>query len=256
MSDPQSLMLFSLILMRMSGMILLNPIIGRRNIPTMVKSGFILMISIIAYLSVAGTSVPIAESVVEYAILLLKEFFTGYIIGTVLNMFFYVIIFAGDFMDLQLGISMAKIYDSQSNASIAITATFYNALLILLFFAVDGHLALIKIILTSSDIVPYGNVIINTINLPNAILDIFIQCTSLGLKFAFPLFAFEFLAEIGVGILMKTIPQINVFVINMQIKLFVGLIILIIMFTPMSDFIEKLITDMLNMVERILIFMT
>lgn len=246
-------MLFTLILMRMSGIVLFNPILGRRNIPAIVKAGFIIVLSIIIFTSSQETAVMI-NIPIEYGMLLLKEFAVGYILAFVMNLFLYIIIFAGEIIDLQMGISMSKIYDSQSNASISITASLYNALFLLLFFAQDGHLSLIQTIITSGEIVPYGNIVI-PLRLGPTILDMFCQCTVLAVKFAFPIFAIEFLLEIGVGILMKTIPQINVFVVNIQAKLFIGLLLLLMFFSPMSEFLQKIMVTMLETLRDCLIMM-
>lgn len=253
MVDSGRVMLFSLIIMRMSGCVLFNTIFGRRNIPSIVKAGFIMVLSVLLYTSTDGT-VPEPVTITEYAVLLLKELMVGYVLGFVVALFLYVILFAGEFIDLQMGISMSKIYDAQSNASISISATFYNALFILLFFAADGHLALLQIFLSSADIVPYGAVVIEP-GISNAIVDIFIQCTVFGLSFAFPIFAAEFLAEVGVGVLMKTIPQINVFVVNLQTKLFIGMMMILIMFGPMGEYLQNLVYAMLDSVRQVITLM-
>lgn len=63
-------------------------------------------------------------------------------------------------MDFQMGMSMSTVYDPQSNAQVPITGSLLQAFYVLLFFAVDGHLALMKILLTSAEIVPYGGILL------------------------------------------------------------------------------------------------
>nr|WP_322101232.1 flagellar biosynthetic protein FliR [Sporofaciens musculi] len=79
-----------------------------------------------------------------------------------------------------------------------------------------------KILLTSAEIVPYGGIVL-TQGLALKIIDIFLECVSMGVKLALPMIAAEFLVEMGVGILNKVVPQISIFVINIQMKLIVGL---------------------------------
>lgn len=249
MADTSNFILFTFVLIRMSGFILLNPLLGRRNIPMIIKSGMILLFTYVVFSS-SNQIVTEISSTLEYAVLLLKEFAVGYIVGFVMNLFFYVIIFAGEIIDLQMGISMSKIYDIQSNASISLSSTYYNALFVIIFFMVNGHLALFKLLLTSGEIVPYGNVLISG-EIANRITDIFCLCTMLAVKMAFPILAIAFLFEVGMGILMKTIPQINIFVINIQIKLFVGLIIMLILFGGFSSFLGNLVELMVDSVQQI-----
>lgn len=252
-SDTAHLTLFSLVLMRMSGFILLNPILGRRNIPMTVKAGLILALALPVY-SFSSAEVPQVDNAIVYCILLLKEFAVGYVVGFVTELFFMVITFAGFVMDFQMGLSMATVYDPQSNSQIPVTGGLLQAYFVLLFFAVDGHLALMKILLTSAEIVPYGGVLI-TQNIAMRVLEIFVQCIEMGVKFAMPILAAEFLVEMGVGILNKAVPQISIFVINIQLKIIVGLGLLVILFSPISDYVEKIVTTMMKTIEGILTFL-
>ena len=151
-SNTAQLTLFSLILMRMSGFILMNPILGRNNIPVRVKAGFIFILTMVVYSASMEEALEIV-STIEYGFLLLKEFAAGYVIGYVMHLFFFIISFAGYIIDYQIGLSMATVYDPQSNAQMPVTGSVYQAWLILLFFAVDGHLALMKILLDRKSVV-------------------------------------------------------------------------------------------------------
>lgn len=247
-------LIFSFVLMRMSGFIFLNPIFGRKNIPNLIKSGIVIALSIIVFTSMQQQSI-IVSSLFEYGFLLLKEFIAGYVLGFVISLFAYVIIFAGDIIDMQLGLSMAKIFDAQSDTSISLSATYYNILYMLLIFVTDAHVALINILINSSNVIPYGEIILGQ-NVAKEVLHIFVLCSTLAVKMAFPIIAIQFLCTIGMGILMKAIPQINVFVVDIQLKIFVGLFLILLMFSPMSDFLNQLITTMINNIQNILYLMT
>lgn len=247
MPDIGQMMLFSLIFMRMSGFILLNPVLGRKNIPAQVKGGMVIVFALLVY-SFSSAQVPEPVNSIEYAVLLIKEFAMGYVIGFVMELFFLVITFAGSIIDYQMGLSMATIFDPQSNTQIALSGSIYHAYFMLLFFAVDGHLALFKLLITSAETVPYGQVVFGT-QVAWSMVEIFIQCIIMAVKFAIPIVAIQFLAEIAVGVLMKIIPQINVFVINIQAKLLIGLLMLVFLFSPMSDYLGDIISQMLLTVE-------
>lgn len=250
MLNINQLILFSLILMRMSGFILLNPILGRRNIPGKVKSGFILVLSILIF-SVSGKYVPDSVSTVEYAVLLIKEFAVGLIIGFVMELFLLVMTFAGSLMDFQMGLSMASVYDANSNVQIALTGKIYQSYFILLFFVSGGHLALIKILVTSAEIIPYGQVMFSQ-EAAWAVVKILEHCVIMAVKFAFPLIAVELITEGAVGILMKMIPQINVFVVNIQAKIMIGFLALLFLLAPMSEFMSQVIAQMLVTVKEMM----
>lgn len=245
---------FSLVLMRMSGFIFLNPIFGRKNVPSIVKSGLVLALTMIVFTSLPQQQMQFS-GMFEYGVILLKEFAAGSAVGFVISLFLYVIIFAGELIDMQMGISMSKIFDVQSNTSIALSATYYNILFMFLFFVTDAHLAIINILLNSSNVIPFGQVVLGQ-NVSQAILDTFIVCSELALKMAFPIIAIEFLCAVGMGILMKAIPQINIFVVDIQLKIFIGLMMLVLVFSPMADFLNQLVIFMVDSVRDILIQMS
>lgn len=230
-----SVILFSLILMRITGCIFFNPLLGRSNIPVLVRSGLIMAISVMVY----SYSAPVAvdtSNVIGYGILLLKELAVGYALGAVFNFFIGALIFAGSVIDFQMGLSMATIYDSQSNASVSVTANLLNIMFLVCFLASDAHLVLLKIFLTSAELVPYGTVALGT-EVAATGLKIFAEFMELVFRIAMPMMAVELFVEVGVGILMKAIPQINIFVVNIQVKILVGLVLLLLLFIPMTDFL-------------------
>ena len=124
----------------------------------------------------------------------------------------------------------------------------------LIFFAVDGHLVLIRMLLRSGELVPYGEVAF-TQGLALAVLDLFRSCVVLAVRFAFPIIAIEFLVEVAVGIMMKVAPQVNVFVINIQIKIAVGFLVLLLLVSPMKSWLEDLMHQMLMTMQEILTYL-
>lgn len=255
MIDLPGFLLFTLITMRMSGFVLLNPIFGRRNIPAFVKAGFIMVLSISVFgPSQAGFVNAEVTGTFEYGFLLIKEFCIGYVVGFVINLFFYVVTYAGAMIDFHMGMSMASIYDPQSNASLPISGTLFNAMMLMIFFAVDGHLALLKILLGSQEVIPYAQMTFTPQALA-AILDLFKECTVLAVKLSVPILAMELIGEVGVGILMKVIPQINVFIVNIQVKVLVGTYLLLVLCVPMGAFFGDIIDMMIRSVGRILTLM-
>lgn len=249
-TDTAQFVLFSLIMMRMAGFVLLNPILGRNSIPMIAKSGFILVLTLLLYSFSQGEVIEV-ESTLSYSLLLMKEFVIGYFLGFVMQLFSMVITFAASVIDFQMGISMAMVFDPMNNAQVPLSGSIYNVYYMLLFFAVDGHLAMMKILLTSADVVPYGAITFSR-GAFWAMLDIFSECVVLAMKLAFPILAAEFIITMGMGILMKMIPQINVFVVQVQIKIIVGLALFLFLFSPMSDSISNLISNMLREMQGIL----
>lgn len=251
MIDLNKISFFGFLLMRISGFIFFNPILGRRNMPTLVKGFFIMCITVFAYYYVPYEPVEIG-SAAEYMVLLAKEALAGLAIGFVVNAFVSVVIGACEIIDMQMGLGMAKMYDPQSNIQLGITANMFNALFMLIFFAMGCHINLIEIFLSSYSVMPYGNVVFFTQDIAKDIVIICINSVEMCVRFALPVLATELFMEIGVGLLMKAVPQINVFIVNIQLKLIVGLILLIAALPIFTDFLSRVIDLMFSAAENIL----
>lgn len=251
--DWPSLTLFLLITGRMTGCIVFNPLLGRRGIPGIVKAGFVLLLSLCIFpMSSLQTEIP--DTLIGLSLTFLLELFLGYVLGLVMNIFFYIPLLAGGTIDMQMGLSMGATYDPASGAQVTVTSTMLNVLMSLLFFAANGHHTLIRILAVSGQVVPFGAVSLGE-DLYAATIQIFIDCTILGVKLCMPILAAELMGQVGMGIIMKAIPQINVFVINIEVKVIVGLVLILILMTPFSEFLLSVETEMLYAVERALSLM-
>ena len=252
--DWPSLTLFLLITGRMTGCIVFNPLLGRRGIPGIVKAGFVLLLSLCVFpMSSLQTEIP--DTLIGLSLTFLLELFLGYVLGLVMNIFFYIPLLAGGTIDMQMGLSMGATYDPASGAQVTVTSTMLNVLMSLLFFAANGHHTLIRILAVSGQVVPFGAVSLGE-DLYAATIQIFIDCTILGVKLCMPILAAELMGQVGMGILMKVIPQINVFAINIELKVIVGLTLLLLLMTPISGFLLDVEQEMLLSLQRVLPLMS
>ena len=250
MIDWAQLTLFIYVTARVSGFILFNPLLGRRNIPTPFRSGMILVLSVFV-MSVTTQQVQVPVGTVELAVDMVLELAVGLLLGLAVSFFFYIPQMAGLMVDTQMGMTMNQIYDAGSQANMSVTGTMLNVLMTLLFFAAGGHLTLMRIFLTSQEIVPFGAVALGP-PAYNYMLELFVECTILAVKMCMPVLAAELIAQVGMGILMKVIPQINVFAINIELKVIVGLALLLVLMSPFSEFLLRAESRMLTALREIL----
>lgn len=249
-----ALTLFLLITARMTGCVAFNPLLGRRGVPSLVKAGLILLLSVSVF-SITTVQVEAPSTLLGLALMFLMEMFVGYALGLVINLFFYIPVMAGSVIDMQMGLSMASTYDPASGIQVTATSTLLNVLMSLLFFAANGHHTLIRIFLVSGRVVPFGAVALGE-NFYGAMIQIFLDCTLLGVKLAMPILAAELMGQVGMGILMKAIPQINVFAINIELKVIIGLVLIMLMLFPFSQFLLEAETQMLITLQQILPLMS
>lgn len=252
--DWNALTLFLMITGRMTGLVVFNPLLGRRGIPGVIKGGFVLLLSVSVF-AMTPVRLETPATLLGLAFPFLMELFLGYVLGLVVNFFFYIALMAGSVIDMQMGFSMASTYDPASGIQTTATSSVFNVLMSLLFFAANGHHTLLRIFVSSGLVVPFGTVALGE-GFYAAMVQIFLDCTLLGVKLAMPILAAELMGQVGMGILMKAIPQINVFVINIDVKVIVGLAMLLILMVPISDYLLKAETEMLLTVQRMLPLMS
>ena len=244
MIDEGALTQFLFITARMSGFVLFNPILGRQNIPGNFRAGFILVLSVFTY-SVTGGRADIPPMATALLVSMLLELVLGFVLGMVVSIFFYIPQLAGHAIDTQMGMTMSQIYDSGSQSNMSVTGVLLNTMMTLLFFAANGHHTLLRIIITSGEVVAYGGVSIGP-NVADAMLKLFVECTLLAVKLCMPILAAEMIGQLGMGVLMKVIPQINVFSINIELKVIIGLALLLMLLVPFSEFLLSAEREMLN----------
>ena len=105
--------------------------------------------------------------------------------------------------------------------------------------------------LTSHEVVPFGAVTFGT-DAVNALLELFMECTLLAVKLCMPILAAELIGQLGMGVLMKVIPQINVFSINIELKVLIGLALLLLLMAPFSEFLIEAERTMLDSMHTLL----
>ena len=252
MIDWSELTLFIYIYARMSGFVLLNPIFGRSNIPVTYRAALtlVLSVSVLSAVMVRHT-VALPVSLLDLAVRIILELVVGFFFGMVMNFFFYIPQFAGTVIDTQMGMTMNQIYDPASQANLSATGVLLNGMMTMLFFAANGHHTLLRIILTSGDVVSYGTVAFGA-DAASKILQLFIECTIMAVKLMLPILGAELLGQVGMGVLMKVIPQINVFAINIELKIIIGLGLLLILLSPISEYTLNVEREMLRGLETIL----
>ena len=189
-----------------------------------------------------NASVPEVTNIIGFAMIAFKELFIGMVFGFFTNLIMTVLIYAGEIIDMQTGLGMAKTMDPTTGINMPIFANIYYYLFIFYFFITNGHLSYIKLFTISYESIPVGyDFTLNTIDLTYVIVMYFGTVMTLAVKFALPLMVTEMITEICIGILMKAVPTIQVLSVNIQLKIIVGLLILTAAARPMAEFIEKLL---------------
>ncbi|WP_206869039.1 fused FliR family export protein/FlhB family type III secretion system protein [Clostridium zeae] len=190
--------------------------------PATFKISLNLILSMILVGTIDISAIQNIQSNYTIIIYALNEVMTGITLGFVTSIIFYVVEMAGSLMDQQIGLSMISMFDpnTKSNSSLLSRVLYWVAILI--FFIVDGHHMLIKELSSSYKIVGIGKSIIFQ-NSIMSILNSFTQYFIIGLKIAIPIVLIIIITDLTMGLISRTVPQLNIMILGMPIKMLVGI---------------------------------
>jgi len=236
----------------MTGVIFFNPVFGRANIPALVKIG--LSLGIALNVTYGLTDIYVADyTTIDLLVSMVREFAVGFAMGFIMQLFLGVFHIGGELMDLQVGFSMAQMYDPSTNSQVSVTGNFLTIMYVLLFFITNSHLNLMAIAAKSYSVVPVGLGGVSG-KIGVYMIELFGYILVYALQLTLPIIVTEILVEVAVGILMRVVPNINVFIVNLQLKIIVGLLVLLTIIPMLVRFLGKLNMIMLDRMETVLTY--
>jgi len=250
--DMNQYLIFLLASCRTAGVIFFNPIFGRNSVPSIVKVGLSLAIAMFAVFEL-GTTQVIDYSAIEFIGAMLQGFIIGIVIGFIMTLFLSVFQLAGEVIDMQMGLSMASMYDPATKANISVTGNLLTAMYVLIFFISNAHLALFTVVIKSFQVIPLG---LGQVSEQVAVffIELMYYIFIYAVQVAIPILVTEIVSEFAVGILMRLVPNINVFVINIQIKIIIGLIVIFTIIPALASFMTKMNLLMMEKITQVLTF--
>ncbi len=244
----------TLVFARIAMIIAVIPVFGSANVPLSVKVGLSVFISIIVYSFTEPSTAPQDISIMGFFSLLLREGLIGLLFGFITGMLFYAVQFAGHFISFQMGFAMVQVIDPQSQEHVPIIGQFYFILAILLFLIMNGHHLVINALVESFRIVPIGTGSLSG-ELTEFLTKLTGQVFALSIKIASPILVTLFLTDVMMGIIARTVPQMNVFFVSLPLKIGLGMILVISTLSVFPWLMEKLVREVgqnLNIVLRML----
>lgn len=239
-----------LVFARMIGIFSFNPVFSRTNLPMRFKVGTTIAISIFLVTVMPPELHVEFQSLGLFGMAAVFEGFVGFVLGFLTQMFLGAILVAGDVIDMQSGLGMAKIYDPSMGAQMPLFGSLATYLFLLYFFSTNCHMLYIRIFWMSYDIIPLG---LQTFNgdLGWVIVEYFGVILSLALRMAMPIIAAQLILEFAMGILMKAVPSIQVMVVNMQMKLMFTLILTFLLAPAFADYINEYIDVLFQSLQNV-----
>ncbi len=214
-----------LILVRISAFLFAAPLYGQTGVPARTKIGLAFFVSVILHNVVPHPDLEYA-SVVGYAVCILKEGITGLLIGFAANICNSIVLFAGNIIDMDIGLSMSSEFNPDTQMQITITGNIYYYFVLLLLIVSDMHLYILRAACDSFHVVPIGGAVFNWEHLSESMIRYIVDLFVIGFRIFLPFFATIMILNCVLGIMAKVAPQMNMFSVGIQMKLLVGLVVL------------------------------
>ncbi|MBB3063480.1 flagellar biosynthetic protein FliR [Microbulbifer rhizosphaerae] len=212
-----------LIATRLAPIFFALPLQAVTSLPLRVRFFLVMAFSVVLVTLLPDTGLNIGSSY-ELVIALLKEFSVGLALSAAIMAAFSAFSVAGRLIDFQMGLGAATLFNPLSNSQNSLIGTLLTLMGTLIFFLVDGHLALIRGIKQTFVLVPIGGGL-KTIGFLEAFLaagKMFLY----GATLAAPVILGLFLIDFVIAVFARTMPQLNPYFVGLPFKIFMGLMLL------------------------------
>ncbi|ANU09163.1 flagellar biosynthesis protein FliR [Planococcus antarcticus DSM 14505] len=243
---------FLLMLIRLTSFFLIAPIFSMRGVPTQFKIGIAAFLAFVAVSTLPmGDTIPLDSS---YILLIIKELGTGLALGFTAALLLYAVQIAGAFIDFQMGFSMANVLDPQTGAQVPIIGHFKYMMALLFLLTANGHHLMLDGVMQSLRVFPVERLAmsVKAEDIAMFMTGLFTEMFLIALQIALPIVGALFLVDVALGILAKTVPQLNIFAVGLPLKIFVGFIMLFltmpVFFFILQILFEKILVSMAELI--------
>lgn len=211
-----------LVFIRIGAILITAPLFGSRNVPLTLKAGLSLVLAL-AIFPVVGVKNVCFTSIPSLLSAMVGEVLIGVIIGFTARLLFAAVQLAGELVGFQMGFGIVNVIDPQTSTQFSIIAQFQNIITLLVFLALDAHYWFILAISKSFELIqPLGFCF--TDSLMEAIIGLSCDMFIIAAKIAAPIMAVLLFTSVALGLIARTVPQMNIFIVGFPLKLAIGLL--------------------------------
>lgn len=214
---------FLLILTRVASFVFVAPFFSMRNTPARVRVGLSVFTSLLLYQSLTPSDVVVFDTVMEYAVIVIKEAIVGLLIGFGTTICTTIVNFAGSIADMETGLSMATLMDPTTRENTSITGVLYQYIFMFMLIGTGMYRYLFGALVDTFTLIPINGAIFHSDMLVEAMVRFLGDYVLLGFRIVLPIFCTILLLNAILGVLAKVSPQMNMFAIGLQLKILVGL---------------------------------
>ncbi|MCC7491346.1 MAG: flagellar biosynthetic protein FliR [Fimbriimonadaceae bacterium] len=207
---------------RVIGLLATMPLIGERGVPWQVKAGMSLVIGVLLLPAAQAPATLPDRDLLVLGVYLLREVGVGILVGYLARLLFAAFQFAVNSIDFQTGLSFMQAVAPGLNTNLSVTAQFLNSLMLLLFLELDGHHVLLRVLAQTVGAVPLGQATPDA-GLTEGLLRLFGVFVAVSFQIALPIVLVLLLIDVAMGVVGRVLPQLNVFMVALPVKVLIGL---------------------------------
>jgi len=224
--DATMLMVFLLALIRVGGIISTAPVFGDANVPAQLKIILAFILALIIHPFIPPIQV-FPTQIHHYLLLVGSELLIGMVLGYIGKMLFAAVELGGSLISVQMGLGMANVVDPSSQEQVSLIAQFESILATMIFLIMDAHHIVLHGLVRSYQLIPPGNAVLGS-EVMQEIVRLSSGIFVVGFQLGAPLIVSLLLANLILGLLSRSVPQIQVFVVGFPLTLFLGFAFLLI----------------------------
>lgn len=222
----QELEYFLLVFARIATFVFAAPFFSQKGVPNTVKIGLSVFIAYVMYAFIQPHVYPEYSSVFGYSVIIMKEVAVGLFLGAGAQLCTSIVLFAGRIIDMEIGLSMANVFDPTTNQQSSITGVLLQYGVMLILYTTGLHRYLLKALMETFTLIPINGAVFHTDELLATVIEFLSDYIIIGFRICLPVFACITLMNIVLGLLAKLAPQMNMFSVGIQLKLLAGLSVL------------------------------
>lgn len=240
--------IFLLVMVRMLGFFMIMPVLSSDSVPMTTRIGLAMASSYMIIIN-QPLIIEYTNTVPAFTLLIIREFLVGFTLAFVVYLIFIVVHFAGQIIDFQIGFSMVSVFDPITQIQVPITGNLFYLIITALFVMTGGFHVFIHALIYSYNIVPIGDaVFVGNNNLIFFIISLITSYLLMGVRIAMPIMGTILIIDVALGLLVKAVPQMNVFVVGMPIKLLIGFMIMLSVYHIFIEIYEMFYLDAIRQI--------
>ncbi|HHX74352.1 MAG TPA: flagellar biosynthetic protein FliR [Firmicutes bacterium] len=232
-----------LLFTRYTAVFALLPFLNRVRVPVLFKAGLAAMTAYLVFSATRPLVAGLPSHFLSFFLLVAGEALVGLTIGLFTLFFFTAATMAGQYLDLQTGLTAASLLDPVYGTQVTLFAQFYHYFALVLYLAVDGHHYLLAALARSTELVPLGGAVLQPALMPQ-FTAYFSQMALLAFQLAMPVVAVLVFCDLALGLLARTVPQLHVFLVGMPLKVGVALLLVYLIFPYAAQFLQTVFDSM------------